>query len=368
MKSLPHRPSLEFLKKQAKQLRAQHRERAPQFCDHIRQFDTSYQTQADDAIFNHAFSINDAQRIVAREYGFASWTKLKRYIEAVTGKKSYGVSDRKAYHKTITDSYDERSKNYYWSKWHRDIAHRLVDYHPPKTGQHVLDIATGTGTIPFHCARLIGPQGSAIGVDISTGMINKANAFLKGSQFRNLSFMVADGEHLEFSANTFDRIYCANAFFWMEDHLAALKHWHTMSRVGGIVGFTAWPDSSFIWGSLAQRVLDKYGIYYALNRPTASEERCAEIMQLAGFENIDIRVVEDGDFITLEAAKGGWLQEDHYAPAQYPHPLTGVDPDILKQAEADYDAELEKMNTDKGIWNDLTMYYIYGTKPDVTGS
>lgn len=366
MKSLPARPSLDHLKKQAKQLRTQHRVRASGFCDHIRQFDMSYQTQADDAIFNNAFSINDAQRIVAREYGFASWTKLKRYIETVTGKKPYSVSDRKAYHKTITDSYDERSTNYYWSKWHRDIARQHVDFFPPDKGQHVLDIATGTGTIPFYCARMVGPEGSAIGVDISTGMINKANAFLKDSQFANLKFMIADGEYLDFKPESFDRIYCANAFFWMEDHLAALKHWHTLSKTGGVVGFTAWPDSSFIWGSLAQRVLDKYGIYYALNRPTASKGKCIELMELAGFEDIKVETVEDGKYITLDAAKGGWVQEDHYAPAQHPNPLTGVDPEILQQAEADYYAELEKMNTDKGIWNDLTMYYVYGVKPDIT--
>ena len=57
-------------------------------------------------------------RIVAREYGYSSWTALKHYIESLGFADYHLVSDHEAYRQTITDSYDRRSVNYDNSQWH----------------------------------------------------------------------------------------------------------------------------------------------------------------------------------------------------------------------------------------------------------
>jgi len=122
MKSLPKKPDIEFLKKQAKQLRAQHRNGVDICCERIRQSDSSFAGIVDQEILDSGFSINDAQRIIAREYGYSSWVKLKHYVKSLNARAYNGVDDKHAYHQVITDSYDDRSKDYDKSKWHRKLA------------------------------------------------------------------------------------------------------------------------------------------------------------------------------------------------------------------------------------------------------
>jgi hypothetical protein len=40
-----------------------------------------------------------------------------------------------------------------------------------------------------------------------------------------------------------------------------------------------------------------------------------------------------------------------------------VPTEILASARRDYDAEMERRSTDKGVWNNTTLYYVYGKKP-----
>lgn len=110
-----------------------------------------------------------------------------------------------AYREYISNTYDKRSGNHDKSEWHRSTALKLVEALPPEPGDSVLDVATGTGTIAFHAASLVGSGGGVIGVDISPGMLAQANAKLAALGLRNLEFLLADAEHLEFPADSFDR-------------------------------------------------------------------------------------------------------------------------------------------------------------------
>jgi ubiquinone/menaquinone biosynthesis C-methylase UbiE len=268
------------------------------------------------------------------------------------------IDDLQAYHKSISDTYDERSANHDNSEWHRTMALRLVEDMPPSPGDSVLDIATGTGTIAFHTASLVGPDGKVVGIDLSQGKLARANDKLSASGLRNLEFILADAEHLEFPPNNFDRMYCASAFFWVLDPLATLKHWHNLLKPGGGLAFHGLPETSHVWVSEARNVLANYGISYVLNKPTGSVEKCEKLLTEAGFSDITIREEKEGRFISLEQAKNAWIQEDHFSPGQHPNPLVGVAPEIVTQAKRDYEARLEELNTDQGVWNDISIYHI----------
>ena len=82
MKRLPGRPSLDHLKKQAKDLLALYRSRSP---DAIARFRSDLPAAAgrdDQAIQGLGLRLHDAQSCVAREYGFSSWADLKIFLEA----------------------------------------------------------------------------------------------------------------------------------------------------------------------------------------------------------------------------------------------------------------------------------------------
>jgi ankyrin repeat protein len=75
-RSLPQQPNLEQLKKQAKELLERFRASELTADAEVRQFERN----ADPS----QFALNDAQRVLARAYGFESWPKLKAFVDGAT--------------------------------------------------------------------------------------------------------------------------------------------------------------------------------------------------------------------------------------------------------------------------------------------
>lgn len=270
--------------------------------------------------------------------------------------------DLRAYHRNIQETYDGRSGTFDKSEWHRKTALRLVEELPPRSGDNVLDIGTGTGTIAFHAASLVGPHGNVVGVDLSKGMLAEANKKLAASGSENIAFVRADAERLGFSDNSFNRMYCASMFFCILDPLATLRRWFDLLKPDGGLGFHALPETSYFWVSVARDVLASYGFPYLLNSSTGTIDKTHQLLSRAGFRDIDIREQNAGYYVPLEKAKHTWIQRDDFAPGQYPHPVQNVPPEILIKCQRDYETRIEELNTDKGVWNDVSMYYVYARK------
>jgi ankyrin repeat protein len=76
---LPPQPNLDQLRKQAKDLLEQYRAGDPTAVAEVRQFEWRA-----DAI---TFALHDAQRVLARAYGFESWSRLKAFVDGVNIKR-----------------------------------------------------------------------------------------------------------------------------------------------------------------------------------------------------------------------------------------------------------------------------------------
>lgn len=81
VRALPENPSLQHLKYQAKDLLKGHAARDAAVAQRIREFHPQRAKASDAEIFAARLTLGDAQLAIAREYGFASWTRLKRRIE-----------------------------------------------------------------------------------------------------------------------------------------------------------------------------------------------------------------------------------------------------------------------------------------------
>ncbi len=97
---LPSSPNLEHLKHQAKDLLKDHAARDLRAAQRLREFHPRFRGKSDDEIFPAPLRLSDAQLAIAREYGFPSWTRLKRHIEKPT------VADRldRPHHERIEDA------------------------------------------------------------------------------------------------------------------------------------------------------------------------------------------------------------------------------------------------------------------------
>lgn len=80
-RSLPSNPSLDHLKNQARDLIALHRVGDLGALQRLREFHPSFSGKADVEIAASKLSVTGAQLAIAREHGFASWPRLKVFVE-----------------------------------------------------------------------------------------------------------------------------------------------------------------------------------------------------------------------------------------------------------------------------------------------
>jgi ankyrin repeat protein len=81
MKSqLPPRPNLEQLKKQAKAILKGHQASNPQIIEQIQEHHPRWHKASEAAIQSAHFTLSDAQLVIANEYGFETWSKLKNHV------------------------------------------------------------------------------------------------------------------------------------------------------------------------------------------------------------------------------------------------------------------------------------------------
>jgi ankyrin repeat protein len=80
---LPQQPNLDQLRKQAKDLLGRYRSGDPEAVAEVQQFEWQAAAAADPA----TFALSDAQRVLARAYGFESWPKLKAFVDGANVKR-----------------------------------------------------------------------------------------------------------------------------------------------------------------------------------------------------------------------------------------------------------------------------------------
>jgi len=95
---LPSRPDLDQLKRQAKELVADQRSGTLQACQRIREFHPRHAGASDHSIKTATFTLSDAQLTIAREYGFATWARLRSFV-----RDGHAPDLDQRHHERITD-------------------------------------------------------------------------------------------------------------------------------------------------------------------------------------------------------------------------------------------------------------------------
>jgi ubiquinone/menaquinone biosynthesis C-methylase UbiE len=271
------------------------------------------------------------------------------------------------YKQAIADLYNRRSQTYDDSEWHLQICHRLIEYSLVSSGQHILDIGTGTGHLAIAAAQIVGAEGRVIGVDISALMLEQARSKVEALGLSNVEFKLADAEELNYPANSFDRILCANTFPWIEDKEATLRLWYQFIKPGGLIGIHTPADTAYVGYVVLQKVLERYGVTLEPSNRIGSIEMCQSLLVNAGFEVLEIKNEQHGSYISLDKAKVTWEGIGSLpSPRQSKNILSQFSSTQLVEAKAEFEAELEVLQTEQGIWDDLTTLYILGRKSETS--
>ncbi len=103
----------------------------------------------------------------------------------------------------------------------------------PLPGETVLDIGCGAGFDVAVAARLVGPGGRVVGVDITPEMVTRAWELAALLPYRNLSFQVAAAENLPFPPQFFEVVTSNGIFNLVIDKEKAAKEILRVLKPGG---------------------------------------------------------------------------------------------------------------------------------------
>jgi ubiquinone/menaquinone biosynthesis C-methylase UbiE len=127
-------------------------------------------------------------------------------------------------------------------KWMAPVSDQLIRSTGITSGHTVLDVATGTGQPALTIARIVGPNGRVVGVDLSPEMLEVAKEEAAYQDLTNVVvFQVVKDESLSmFDDNTFDSVVCRNGLMFMPDPVKALKAFVRVLKPGGKASVTVW--------------------------------------------------------------------------------------------------------------------------------
>jgi ubiquinone/menaquinone biosynthesis C-methylase UbiE len=111
---------------------------------------------------------------------------------------------------------------------------RSLDLADIKPGQHVLEVAVGTGLAFLHIVRA-NPDGRNVGVDISQGMLSKAEHRLQKAGLANYELSIGSALAIQEQDNAFDVLLNSYMLDLMNEHewITVLTEFHRVLKPGG---------------------------------------------------------------------------------------------------------------------------------------
>ncbi len=193
-----------------------------------------------------------------------------------------------------------------WERWRVHLEQAVAPVHDwlirelePRSGDTVLELASGTGELGFKVARIIGDEGRLISTDFSPDMVDVARRYGSELGVENVEFRVTDAEQIDLEDDSVGGVLCQSGYMLMADVEAAVAETRRVLRAGRRLALSVWgaPERN-PWASIGARILIERG-HMAPPEPgapgvfsMAAEERTRALLAGAGFEEIRTDEVE----------------------------------------------------------------------------
>ena len=135
----------------------------------------------------------------------------------------------------LAESYETYMVPALFAPW-SDHLMRSANVQP---GEHVLDVACGTGIVARHLAPRVGAQGRVIGLDLNPDMLRVAGAAAEREGL-TIEWRTGPAEQLPFPDGSFDLVVCQFGLMFFTNRPKALTEMQRVLRAGGRVVVSVW--------------------------------------------------------------------------------------------------------------------------------
>lgn len=129
-----------------------------------------------------------------------------------------------------------------------------------RAGQRIVEIGPGPGRLLLPAARIVGPTGEALGVDVQPGMIEHLETNAERAGIANLSGLVADAATVDLPHEHFDVVFLALTLGEIPGREEALARCYECLKPGGRLSITEYfPDPHFVPRATVRRLAEAAG-------------------------------------------------------------------------------------------------------------
>jgi SAM-dependent methyltransferase len=184
-------------------------------------------------------------------------------------------------------------------RWFDPWARLLLDKMNPESGQTVLDVACGPGTVTRLAAQRVGPTGRVTGCDLSPAMLELARSKNPIDASAPIDYLECSADALGVADEVFDLVTCQQGLQSFPNRRAALAEMRRALRPGGKLGIAVWcsiedcPPFLALANALEQVLGSEVADAYK-GGPWGLADS-ASLVQLAtdgGFTNVEVRRYE----------------------------------------------------------------------------
>jgi len=234
----------------------------------------------------------------------------------------------------------------------------------PKIRESALDLATGPGEPAMSIARMVGPDGRVVGIDVSEEMVQLATRIAKQRRIPGVTFLAMDAEKLDFPDESFDIVTSRFGFQVFANPETVAREAYRVLRPKGRIGVAVWSTAD-----KATAIDAVVGPILEFAEPDETGDRPAPF-ELGGPGELAKLLADAGFGETREERRThlmAFKDEDEYIEILVESTPLGLsiqeeDPPVQKKILAKTRANLRKWKSRKGILIPCEGLVVTGTK------